>query len=330
MDKDKIYELIQKELSTTPLILIGTGGTMPYGIPGMGQLAIRLQQDLTPKYSTDKEWLKFEERLVSGVGLEVALTDLNLQEFIINDIIRVTWKLINEADIELMKEWLKKKEKTDLGKIIHKFYEVTPQCVNVITTNYDRGIEYSCDLCGLPVNSLFEGEFYKRFTRKNQIYNRKMVNLLKVHGSLDWFFEENGQIVSVPLQESILPQLQPAIITPGTSKYERVLEFPFRNILHLADEVIEKAQCYLCIGYGFNDSQIQTNIIREIRLGKSIVVWTKELSNEAMELIQSNSEKYIIVQALKGDDSKTEITLPFGKEVIDEILWTQEGLLKII
>lgn len=65
-------------------------------------------------------------------------------------------------------------------------------------------------------------------------------------------------------------------------------------------------------------------------MGKSIVVLTKELSSDATKLIQNNSDKYIIIQAYKDDDSKTEIIFPMGTEIIDEQLWTQKGLLKVI
>lgn len=330
MEKDKVFELIQKTLSNVPLFLIGTGGTLPYGIPGMDKLALCLIKELEPKYKVDSEWIRFSNRLSKGMGLEAALTDLNLSDDITDDVINVTWKLISEADINLMKKWIIDGHKSDLGKIVHRFYQTSPQCVNVITTNYDRGIEYSCDLCGMPVNTLFEGEFYKKFSFNNNIPCKQKVNILKVHGSLDWYFEQTGQVVSIPIQKEILSGLKPAIITPGTSKYKRVLQTPFRDILRVADEQIEKAQNYLCIGYGFNDSQIQANIIRGIQSGKAIVVWTKELSDEAIRLIQENSDNYIIVQALKSDILKSEIIIPSGREIIEEQIWTQEELLKII
>lgn len=330
MDIDKIYELIQKQLNTAPLILVGTGGTIPYGIPGMWELAQRLINDLDKKYCADKQWGKFSENLKRGIDLENALVDVSLTNEMIKDVVNVTWDLVNQADLKLMENWITGGIRPELGKIIDKFYQAEPQCVNIITTNYDRVIEYSCDQLGIHVNCLFEGEFFKNFITSNHVRKKKIVNLLKVHGSLDWYFMQRNEVVSIPLQRKILGDFTPAIITPGTSKYQRVLESPFRDILHIADELIEKAQNYLCIGYGFNDSQIQNKIIRGIQMGKSIVVLTKELSSDATKLIQNNSDKYIIIQAYKDDDSKTEIIFPKGTEIIDEQLWTQQGLLKVI
>lgn len=329
MDKDKIYQRIQKQLRDVPLILIGTGGTIPYGISGMGVLAETLLSELDGKYSGDSAWKEFASRLSSGTDLESALANLSLSEDIRADIVEVTWNLVSGDDIRLMHEWIATDKKPALGRIIHKFYQTDPQCVNIITTNYDRVIEYSCDQYMLPINTLFAGEYYKWFSAES-ISRKKKVNLLKVHGSLDWFYRDSAQVVSMPLQEKIPAGLSPAIVTPGTEKYERVLKPPFRDVLHVADDLIAKASGYLCIGYGFNDSQIQTNIISGIRSGKTITVWTKQLSNAALDLITKAGEEYIIVEAEDGDDSKSRIIFPEGEEILNEKIWDMEGLLQII
>jgi len=329
LDKDKLYARIQKQLSDVPLILIGTGGTIPDGISGMELLAEELIVKLGEKYSGDKAWREFASRLLSGSDLESALTDMQLSAEIKADIIMTTWNLVTRDDIELMRKWITTDTKPELGKVIKRFYQADPECVNIITTNYDRVIEYACDQFILPINTLFHGEFYRRFMDRG-ISRRKIVNLLKVHGSLDWFYTDSGQVVSIPLQENVPKGFSPAIVTPGTEKFQRVLDFPFRDVLHVADDLIANASGYLCIGYGFNDSQIQTNIISGIRSGKTITVWTKELSDAAMELITKSGDNYIIVEADKDDDSRSKVIFPEGEQMLDEKIWSMEGLLKII
>ena len=49
MEKDKVFRLIQEYTESVPLILIGTGGTIPYGLPGMSQLADYLLKKLNAK-----------------------------------------------------------------------------------------------------------------------------------------------------------------------------------------------------------------------------------------------------------------------------------------
>lgn len=329
MEKDKIFQSVQKALSTPPLILVGTGGTIPHGISGMEKLAEWLIKELDGKYSGEVCWKNFSGRLRKGIGLESALTDLNMPENILDDIVLETWKLVSCDDLLVLDKWLTEPERPVLGKLIYKFYLANPQCVNIITTNYDRLIEYSCDQYHMPINLFFEGEFIKRMRRNPKPASSSKVNILKVHGSLDWYYNKDNQVVSLPLQKKIPCGCRPAMVTPGTAKYKKVLESPFRDIVHVADELMEKTQNYLCIGYGFNDTQIQNNIIEGIQMGKAIVVVTMKVSEEAKKLIQDNSDNYIIIQASGDDNRKTEFIMHDGTTVLDGVYWTQEGLCQM-
>ncbi|MFM9331571.1 SIR2 family protein [Paenibacillus mesotrionivorans] len=295
MDREATFRLVQKYTQDVPLILIGTGGTMPYGIPGMPQLASHLIAQIGSKYESDEAWSIFQGRLMDGKDLESALTGINLLEEIMQDITRNTWELIAEHDLQLFYRVLKNEFTLPLGKLLHAMCVPHPKQVNVVTTNYDRVIEYSCDQFNISVNTLCDG----RYIRKIDIQLAKgkcNVNLLKVHGSLDWFEHDNGNIYSVPLQRKIPEQMHPKIIPPGSEKYRSIAQPPSRDIIHIADDYIAKAQSFLCIGYGFNDEQIQTNIISAIRKDKPIVVVTKKLSDSAFRMISSNAAKYIIIQ----------------------------------
>ncbi len=54
MDINNIYQQVQKAMSDVPMILTGTGATIPYGIPGMGKLAEYLIKNLEKKYRSKK------------------------------------------------------------------------------------------------------------------------------------------------------------------------------------------------------------------------------------------------------------------------------------
>lgn len=51
MDKNDVFKAVQDLMRTPPLFLIGTGGSIPYGLPGMTKLATHLKTALTPKYN---------------------------------------------------------------------------------------------------------------------------------------------------------------------------------------------------------------------------------------------------------------------------------------
>ena len=101
---------------------------------------------------------------------------------------------------------------------------------------------------------------------------------MKVHDSLDVFRDSLNAVISVPLQTELPVGLTPEIITPGRSKYEAILQGMPRQVLSVADSKISQARGFLCIGYGFNDTQVQENILTQIRRGVPIVALTKKHS----------------------------------------------------
>ena len=98
------------------------------------------------------------------------------------------------------------------------------------------------------------------------------VNIWKVHGSLDWFETPNKENVYLPLSENIPQGHKPLIVTPGLSKYAETHKEPYRTIFTQADTEIQKANGFLCIGYGFNDEHVQPKLIQQIKRS------TKEVS----------------------------------------------------
>lgn len=327
MELNDIFKCIQKAVEGIPLILIGSGSSAPYGLPTMGELGNHLLTELTPRYSTNANWQIFQENIHDGMGLEDALTDVVLSTDIIDDIRKETWELVSRKDIELFYKVLFGEVDLPLAAMIKHFYRTHPQCVNIITTNYDRVIEYACDSAQLPVHTGFDGQYEKHYFGK--FGNKKIVNLVKVHGSLDFFKDPHDVSYSLPLRNSIPVGLSPEIITPGISKYQAVLKGTPRQLLNECDNLVNAAPSYLCIGYGFNDEQIQEGIISNIRTGKPIVVVTMDVSDKAAHLLVNNATTYITVQKGK-EDGTTDFCINQEITNVEGTYWTVDGFLKII
>lgn len=329
MESNEIFMKVQDYVSDVPLILFGTGGTIPYGIPGMGKLSEHLIKNLDYKYIDNQEWSKFISNIRDGKDLESALTDITLDDEILNDIVVKTWELVNEYDLKFFYETILNNKVLPISQLLRKFYEPTPQCVNVITTNYDRIIEYACDQMSIPIDKRFDGYYYKNFS-ESKIKKNKVVNLIKVHGSLDLFKDKNGRVHSIPLQKDIPKEFIPEIVTPGENKYKSILVGEYRDLIHIADDFISNAKSFLCIGYGFNDEQIQRNIISKISIGIPIVIVTKELSEKSKQLIVKNSTKYIIIEQYEKDTRKTAFYINGEEALIDGEYWSVDKFLEII
>jgi NAD-dependent SIR2 family protein deacetylase len=327
MDKSEIFKKIQKYTEDNPLFFIGSGASAAYGLPGMGTLGDHLLSSLSSKYKTNDDWQRFEDNLKSGKDLETAMTDIVFKEEIIDDIRKETWKLISEKDLAVFSDVVFNNKEIALSKLIKLYCQSHPQKVDIITTNYDRLIEYACDKARLTLNDGFSGHYTKHYS--DSFAKKNAVNLVKVHGSLDWFKDGKGLITTLPLQKEIPLDLVPEIITPGVSKYQAVLTGIERSLLSRCDAMIKNAVSYLCIGYGFNDAQIQALMIQEIQSGKPLVLVTMEVKDDTARLLENNAMNYAYI--CKGDkEDTTKICINNEIYIVDGTYWTIDGFINII
>jgi len=327
MERDDIFRAIQAAVVDTPLLMIGSGSSASHGLPGMQELGEHLLKKLDSKYSGDSCWNDFRENLLAGQDLETALSNITFPPNILSDVKWETWSLISSRDFDLFGRILFGNEELPLSRLLKKFYQAHPQKIDIITTNYDRVVEYACDLAQLPVASGFYGCYHKHFDK--EFPSQESVNLVKVHGSLDVFCDTHDVAVSVPMLRERVPGLVPEIITPGASKYAAVLTGTPRQLLGAADERIGQARSFLCIGYGFNDAQIQENILTKARAGTPVVVLTKEVSEHAARLLANNAKNYISIQ--KGsEENTTDICINRDMVTLSGTYWTINGFMEII
>lgn len=328
-NKDVVFKTVQAYITDTPVVLAGTGISIPAGIPGMNKLSKYLQTNLKDKYANNPNWRKISDRLDEGIDLESALTGIDVKGDILTDIVKLTWELVTEYDLKFFNEKVLLRERQPLCELLTKLMSTCYNNVNIITTNYDRYIEYCCDICGVKIDNRFDG-LYLKTLNNDELKKKDVVNLLKVHGSLDTFHSiETKENICIPLQYKIPNGFIPEIVTPGSNKYQTILTTDtYVNIFTKSNEIINNAKCYLCIGYGFNDSQIQQNILRNIAMGKPIVVVTKKLSDAALSLINNKAQRYIVL--IEAPQNKTRVIIDKQEYEIDGEYWKLENFLEII
>ncbi len=156
--------------------------------------------------------------------------------------------------------------------------------LHIFTTNYDRLIEYGCDLLGLRILDRFVGQLSPVF-RSSRIgvdlhynppgirgeprYLEGVVRMSKLHGSVDWRQEKdpcgrqeirrhvipfgpNESELSLPacLHESL-------IIFPNPAKDVKTLEYPYADLFRdFASAVCQPNTVVLTYGFGFGDDHI--------------------------------------------------------------------------
>jgi len=196
-----------------------------------------------------------------------------------------------------------------------------PRHVKVVTTNYDRIVEYAADLVGASVYTGFAGKYILNFaqTYSQKYSNDSRIDIWKVHGSLDWFRNKTtNRIYSTPLAKKIPVNSIPLVVTPGIYKYQETHNEPYRSIMSKSDEAIINASCFLCVGYGFNDEHIQPKLIQQVQQrDKTIVVVTKKLSDKGKELLLDNGVKSVVLEE-NSDSATTKVTYFYdGKQQMD-------------
>ena len=301
---EKLATSIQQRLDGCPALLIGSGGSIPYGLPSMQELATEIVNQLDAKYHDEDSWKAFSAELNSGNSLELALENVMLKEEIHNSIIVTVWSFINKKDHEAFLELIKYGKYPALTMILKKFVQ-RAGTTNIITTNYDRLVEYSIDFAQGKVEAGFSGNYIKNFGSFEATSSKRTVNLFKVHGSVDWFKHKSNQnIIATHFLESadFSDIYLPMIVTPGNGKYKETHNDPFRTVISEADKALRSSASYLCIGYGFNDEHIQPIIIDENRnRNKPLVIVTKEVTPKMEDLFfQNDNGNCLIISEKDG------------------------------
>lgn len=92
MTKEQIFTEIQNVVSNNPVLVIGSGASVPYHIPGMDSLATALKHFFSSHPYTNSDSVKavqeFVENLNMGMGLEEALLNTKATDEVENDIVR--------------------------------------------------------------------------------------------------------------------------------------------------------------------------------------------------------------------------------------------------
>lgn len=106
--------------------------------------------------------------------------------------------------------------------MIRKVLSPTPNRAVIVTTNYDRLAEYAADGVGATTVTGFEGSLIKKIELPSTVLKmrrtrarERVVDIWKVHGSLDWFMDSDGNIAAFPLSRVIPDAFHPLIILPG-------------------------------------------------------------------------------------------------------------------
>ncbi len=340
MDNDTLLKLIQDWTNRVPIIILGSGASVPFQLPSMQSLGEHLKNNISFSDPEDiSQFEDFKSMLEKGNDLETTLHQVQLRPTVSEKVIFETWSLVNKYDIEAFENLLQGDTDFPLAELTTHLLNAAQRKVSIVTTNYDRLAEYAASFSNAFICTGFTQNFVGHFSKSihqqdlTRINGFKgQVNIWKVHGSLDWFKSNEETDKQLPHRSTIPANYKPLIVTPGLSKYYETQLEPFRTIFTEADNEIEKASSFLCIGYGFNDIHVQPKLIAQIKSGKPIIVITKKLTQKTKQsIIDTGCKQYILIEEANGNDTRIYSSSFTGELIIPEVnYWALSEYLKLI
>jgi hypothetical protein len=335
-----VLELAQECISKAPVIILGSGASAAYGIPGMPQLKDHLLSVACPTTAKSDEvakWSEFQTKLVT-TDLETALDGVQLPETLTRLVVESTWDYLAPFDYHVFEQAIIDHDLFPLTRLFLHLFNSTRNDVHVVTPNYDRIAEYAADAGKLAHYTGFHyGHIRARaITGRLRVHvaNKatRTVNIWKVHGSFDWFRDSDGIVVGLPVSSTRPTNLLPVIVTPGIEKYRLTHDEPFHSIKSEADRALQSADAYLCIGYGFNDAHLQTTLVERCR-GKDVplVLLTKSISATAKEFLNSGKcGKYLGIEKSPSGCRIYSSDFTCGKDITGDSIWQLGEFLKLV
>lgn len=158
--------------------------------------------------------------------------------------------------------------------------------LEIFTTNYDRLLEYACDLLGVRVIDRFVGSILPQFKssrltidmhydppgmRGEPRYLEGVVRLCKLHGSIDWRMVKGSVVrAAIPFGPEQGHPLDSGdafgrvMVYPNAAKDVETLLFPYADLFRdLASALCRPNVTLVTYGYGFGDDHVN-RVIREM------------------------------------------------------------------
>jgi hypothetical protein len=291
-----------------------------------------------PDQEHSEAWAEFVTE-AGRTDLETVLTRIRLPEALKQHIVNTTWDLIAAADLRAFEAVVRDRRHLALTRLLTHLLASTHTELEVVTTNYDRLAEYAADageLCHCTGFGYGHLRFRNWDHRLRFVQNgrpARTVNIWKVHGSLDWFQGPTGTVpVGLPLMPTRLPGYSPLIVTPGVEKYRITHEEPFRTIVANADNALQRARAYVCIGYGFNDQHIQPKLIERCNsLPVPLTLLTRSMTPAARNfLLSGGCQQFLVLEQGTTGTRAYCADYPGGVELPEPDLWTLPGFLSLV
>ncbi|RRW92950.1 hypothetical protein EGJ54_19740 [Pandoraea apista] len=348
---DELFVEVQKIFRATPALLIGSGFSCGYGLPGMWDLGVHLLANVEAALTTDEAkalWRGASNAVKADLeaGLNTIPQGATGREELVHAIRYETAKLILSATSVAEKTILDQglaggHAPARLLRLLFNGAAQNAESIPVITTNYDTLLELFCDLADLPIDTGFTG-FRRRKPRTAPIfqtqYSRvwaaekkggfqadhrpfRTVRLHKPHGSISWLATPTGPVEALNDNSNAAR----AIVVPGPSKYQDALVNTLFDAMRTEmNGVLGGASALLCLGFGFNDDHLQGVIRARLDAHMPMILLTRDPTESINRLLRA----YPHAIAIFKEDAGAKCVWNGRVYSSEEPLWQLDDFLK--
>lgn len=350
---ESLSQKIQHIFRENPVLLVGSGFSCGYDLPGMRALAEHLVKNVGEKLTTKDAKNTWDQSIEAiRTNLEEGLNLIPMGKTEWNEIISIvraeTAKLILEKTVAAEKDIINRKslETPAPARLLRRLFNGSPQnsdSIHVITTNYDTLLELFCDIAELPLDTGFTG-FRRRKPRSQPIFQTKYervlaptkgrqnfeyvrcktVRLYKPHGSISWCKTDKGPIEVL----NDISTVERAIVAPGPSKYQdAMINMVFDAMRNEMNNVIEKkVGALFCVGFGFNDKHLQGALESRLAAKMPAIILTRDPTQNIEQLLSKHPH---VIAIFKNENGDGAVCRWDGKSLQSpEPLWQLDDFLK--
>lgn len=166
--------------------------------------------------------------------------------------------------------------------------------LNVITTNYDMLVEKAAETGNIVVfdgfsfspeaafdDSLFDWNLTKQIEGMNTkeiSYNSNVINLLKIHGSINWI-NKNNKVRRISKYANVRKSNERVMIFPSSNKYKQSYDKPYFELLSRFQNLLHKENTLLITaGFSFADDHISRMILDSLKNKQGLKILVTDYS----------------------------------------------------
>ncbi|MCC4791058.1 SIR2 family protein [Vibrio splendidus] len=330
LTKEVVYQALQKFFDDVPFIMFATGTScavdLGFGMPALEQHL----RSVIPKYDLEptqlNEWNNVIELLEDTSDFEAAMnsiSDSTLLSCVVNETAIIVAKAQNKNVDKILTEPCRWTANEIVSRLVNKLPQSNP-ILHMATPNYDLLAEIAMSASKVPYTTGFWGGAIKSLDwkqsqrqmtypelvqvgrTKKQSVTRRMshVRLYKVHGSLNVFCKD-GEVVECDLWQQPPVNYERLLITPGTSKHEKLHDY--RDVLlDEYDEAVRAHNRFLFLGFGFNDTQLVNNAITD-KLAKAQsdgLIITRDSNSRIEDLLLKAKNTWLVCKSEQDNSTR--------------------------